>query len=609
MKMAVACTECRSQHLRCDSKKPICSRCADARLSCVYLPSRRGGRRKPRVSRQPSQERPLMSDNSDEAIADRPFIAPIHESSTIPEQPTHPQPEQQAPPEPQSFDPHSLEGDSNPVVSDARLVCLYYENFHLAHPLLVPSRFYESRNYPRYLHQVVKFIGSQYSAVLPNDTFAEATALELNTNVDRTPCMVQALLLYSIILTARNEHHQAEIALAQATDIALELGMYQGDFATTYSNNQEPEAESLRRTWWELFTVEVYIATLKSKVHLRCSEVPYDVALPCEEFLYASQDTIPSPPTLEEFGMRLFLDDDDDNDDVDPAITRSKFSSYSYRIEAVRILARVLVLNSLPETHQDHLQAVTNALVSWVNHLPPHKVDIIDMYGNIDEMIFQAHGTINFASILLHLPRSNLRPKFPDHSQHRVCPVMPNVRLSPSLTRQVHDVIATEASKKLTNILSVRPSVKGHSPFGIFCLVLCGLVQLATAEHHPPTCTDHHYNRVILVLGSLKLLRNNWALARAAHSQLRLAAADTMASSSSGRSIGTSSSSPSANGIPGSWTPRRPASFNVGVGATGSLALDNQLALASPMFLSEFVDPTCGDQFFLDRLSAFAGVS
>ncbi|KAL4943065.1 hypothetical protein BDV06DRAFT_211344 [Aspergillus oleicola] len=519
----------------------------------------------------------------------------------------HPQPEPQPQPQPHPFDPnHPLE-DSKPVVSDVRLVYLYYENFHPAHPLLVPSRLYESRNYPRFLHQVVKFIGSQYSVVLSSDTFSEATALELSTNVERTSCMVQALLLYSIILTARNEHYQAEVSLSRAMDIALELGMYQRKFATTYSGNQEPEAESLRRTWWELFTVEVYTATLRPKAPLRCSEVPYDVALPCEEIVYVSQDTIPIPPSLDSFAMRLFMDDEDD-DNEDTNISHPRYSSYSYRIEAVRILARVLILNSLPETHQDHLQAVTNALVSWANHLPKSKVDIIDLYGNIDEMIFQAHGTIHYAAILLHLPRSNLRPKFSNHTQHRVCPVMPNVRLSPSLTRQVHNVIATDASKKLTNILSVRLGVKGHSPLGIFCLVLCGLVQLATTEYHPPTCSDHHYNRVVLVLGSLKSLRQNWALAREGHRQLRHAAAETMAASSSGRLLGTSSSSPSGNDLPDSWTPRRPGSLNVGIGATTPSGPDNQLSLASPMFLSEFVDPTCGDQFFLDRLSVFAGL-
>lgn len=45
---ALACTECRKQHLKCDASKPSCSRCSQSGLLCQYLPSRRGGRRKPR---------------------------------------------------------------------------------------------------------------------------------------------------------------------------------------------------------------------------------------------------------------------------------------------------------------------------------------------------------------------------------------------------------------------------------------------------------------------------------------------------------------------------------------------------------------------------------
>ncbi|CBF85633.1 hypothetical protein AN1824.2 [Aspergillus nidulans FGSC A4] len=578
--MTVACTECRAQHLRCDFKKPTCSRCSDARLACIYLPSRRGGRRKPA------------------ALAARQVPSPSHSGT-------------------------SLEKKDQPpaLVSDARLVGLYYEHFHPAHPILVPSRLYESRDYPRYLRHVVAFIGSQYSAVLSKDSLAEATALELSTTVDRTPCMVQALLLYSIILSARNEHHQAEISLARATEIALELGMYQKEFAATMADSQEPEAESLRRTWWELFVVEVYTAALQPKpqLQLRCSQVAYDVPLPCEESLYTSQETIPHPPSLDSFSMRLFTDEDED----EAAIHR--YSSYSYRIEAARILARVLVLNNLPETqtHPDHAQAVTNALVSWANHLPPQKAasGIIDMYGGVDEMLFQAHITIHYASMLLHLPRSNLSPSLdaPDSPGHghagskTIYPAIPSIRLPPSSARQVHDVMATEASKSLTNLLSMRPcaSARTYSPFAVSGLLLGGLMQLFTSEHHPPACADHHHNRVILVLGALKLLRQNWALAREAHRQLRLAAAETVSIiSSCRRSVALASagltSTAGGNKSPSncSWTPRLvPAGGNPGLRNEASPPL-----ATSPVFLSEYVDPTCSDPFLFDRLSGLAGV-
>lgn len=38
----LACTACRSKHLKCDALVPICSRCIEGGLHCNYTPSRRG---------------------------------------------------------------------------------------------------------------------------------------------------------------------------------------------------------------------------------------------------------------------------------------------------------------------------------------------------------------------------------------------------------------------------------------------------------------------------------------------------------------------------------------------------------------------------------------
>ena len=431
--------------------------------------------------------------------------------------------------------------------------------------------------------------------VLSSDTYLEPTVEALNMNsADKTPCMVQALLLYSIIQCARNEFPQAEISFTKALDIALELGMYQKHFASTFTGNQEPEAESLRRTWWELFAVEVYMATIQQKAHLRCGEVPYDVPLPCEEAQYASRETIPEPPCLDSFRMSVFMEDDED-------ANLHRYSSYSYRIEAIHILARVLILNSLPETHQDHLQAVANAIVSWLNHLPRYKIDIVDVYGNVDEMLFQSHVTVHYAAMLLHLPRSDLRPRFPDTNLY-ICPVTP-VRLSPSLTRHVHDVKATEASKRLSNLLSVRTSTQGYSPFISYMLILCGLVQLATSERHSSDCADHHYNRVILVLGCLKILKRNWALAQTLHSYLRQAASQAIKSGKELRPSppGNTNFAPASRRESFAANGPSPARFT-----PGPLQM-NQVSPPS-MFMSAYIDPMCNDQLLLNQMYSFDGI-
>lgn len=469
---------------------------------------------------------------------------------------------------------------SESIVPEGRLVRLFYENFHLAHPILVPAALYEKWKYRPCLHQVVKFIGSHYSVVLDNDVLNESTSLLLNETTERTSQMVQDHLLYSIIMRARNETSKAESSLTEAIDIAFELGMHREDFATTFSDGREHEAESLRRTWWELFIWEAYMATLNKKSILRCSDTFSDVWLPCEESTYTSLQAIPQPHSLASFRARIFTEDEE--------ITY--FSSFAYRIEAVRILARVLVLNNLPETHHDHLQAVANTLVSWLHHLPQQKIDIIDMYGNIDEMLFQAYFTIHYAAMLLHLPRS-LRPRFPD-SMFSICSVT-LFRLSPSLTRHVHDVKTIEASKKLSNLLSVRSSAQSYSPLVVFGSLLCGLVQLTAIDRHGPDYYDRHQNRVVLVIGCLKLLRANWPLAQEAFSHLRNSVAQ--------RATITSEYSPFESRLTpqGNQRPNTAAIETAISLPTGDDAINGQL---SSRLLSEYLDPICGDSFPLFQM-------
>ncbi|PYI03400.1 hypothetical protein BO78DRAFT_197530 [Aspergillus sclerotiicarbonarius CBS 121057] len=591
----LACTECRKQHLKCDAKTPSCSRCLQNRLDCNYLPSRRGGRRKIREALRHQHAASAdyahhlqQSVASGSSSADL-ILSPHTTNLNGPDAASIVSGQQV-----QGIAPAEDSHDSSD--SDARLVRLYYDNFHSAHPILVPAPLYEERKYPAYLHEVVMFIGSHFLQP-SNGSLPDMATVQLSVGGERTPCKAQALLLYSIILCARGECSRAHTSFSQAVDIALELGMYRQEFATTSSNGQAVEAESLRRTWWELFTVDVYMAALQKRVVLRCSGVPYDVALPCEESVYANHTNIPSPPTLAGFNKRIFADDDGE-------AYQSRYSSFSYRIEAVCILARVLVLNSLPETHRDHLQAVENALVSWTNHLPPNKVDIVDTYGSVDEILFQAHTTIHYAAMLLHLPRSSLRPVCPE-TGFPICPVIPS-RLSPSFTRHVHDIKATEASKQLSNLLSVRPSVQKYSPFVVFSLVLCGMVQLATSRIHSSECSDHHCNRIILVLGCLKTLKQKWPIANRAHHYLRCVAAETFTSWIESRYPQTSSSvlPASRNDVPSN-----PSSTE----NNAWLAIANNHGLArctdadvqglfSPGLLSAYIDPTCSEPLLLNTM-------
>lgn len=633
----LACIECRQHHLKCDAKIPSCSRCSETGLICKYLPSRRGRNRRARDGHRQGLSGGLSVGGSHSNSINLPDLPNMSNTGkghdaipAVSEEPAQ---------------SHGLVSDIQIWNSDTdtRLVRLFYENFHSAHPILVPAFEYEKRRYPPFLQQVVRFIGSHYSLQISRDSLRHSTATLLLHPSDgsgqRTPSMVQALLLYSIMLCARGEIAEAQTAFSRALDIAFELGMHRREFAMYYSDSREVEAESLRRTWWELTIVEVFMAALQKKVALRCGSVPYDVGLPCEESVYANTNInmiSSSPPTLASFSRRMFTEDDDDDGDTDGSHTR--YSSFSYRIEAACILARVLVLNSLPETHHDHLQAVENALVSWTNLLPPSKVDVVDTYGVVDEMLFQAHTTIQYAAMLLHLPRSNLRPAVPTSNTNSntntetepqpqpeappappatiICPTTPS-RLSPSFTRHVHDTKATEASKQLSNLLSMRPSVQRYTPFIICGLALCGMVQLATSRIHAPDCAEHHRNRVVLVLGCLKVLRRNWAIADQAYHHVRMAAAEVFAGwagstrcfqpqaqpqSSTNAAAGAGAGNPSVGVKNSPPSSRRASTAGAAewVNAGGGDAVNPEVL--SPGLLSAYIDPTCSDPSFLNNI-------
>ncbi|OJJ50300.1 hypothetical protein ASPZODRAFT_57987 [Penicilliopsis zonata CBS 506.65] len=620
----LACTECRKQHLKCDAARPACSRCRKTALPCHYLPSRRGGCR--RRQSQPaasisgvgaSVSSRVPSGTSSSLVYDTPLAIPgqFGASGTLPPTPVttttastgvwpgvvgddagH-----------NSHNDNSRRGhdDAEDRIDD-RLVRLFYENFHGAHPILVPSSLFAGRRYPHFLHLVVAFIGSHYAPPGPSQQLlGERVATELAASPDRSPAMVQAQLMYAIALYARGHSGDAQAALGRSVAIALELGMYRRDFAP----GRDIEAESMRRTWWELYIADVLMAVLHEKSIFQCSSVPYDVALPCEEAVYAgagsssssssssSNHIIPEPPTLLDFKQRVFAADE------------LAFSSFSYRIDATRILSRVLALNRLQECHRDHLQAVENALVSWINHIPAKKVDIVDAYGNVDEMIFQAHLTVNYAAMLLHLPRSHLQPVLPEAAAVTTAaagtaslfaPWMPAHR-PPSFTRLVHSIKATEASKQLSDFVSVCPSVHRHSPFLVSALVLCSVVQLATSLSHGDDCFDHHCNRVILVLGCLKNLRRTWAVADPAYHHVRTAAASILANPM--RKL-SPDQLPSSTTTTTTTTTTTPAAADSSSTASATATADHDLASCHEL-TPAFIDPTCSSTYFFNTIPDF----
>ncbi|KAL6229297.1 hypothetical protein BDW75DRAFT_105788 [Aspergillus navahoensis] len=538
----VACTECRKQHLKCDAKRPVCSRCLQNDLSCQYVASRRGGRRRPgrhpgpgapstpyrqSIPPMPPHEiQPVFQSPAADAAslqANHPALAPTPTNTTFSQRIS-------------SADLTYAAGDetwfgmlpANDYVAggfprkssaenDDRLRRLYYENFHAAHPVLVPSTLYSDQNYPLYLQTVVHFVGSHYTPSGRTAEYKQRVVEQLGSYTEDSPATVQAWLIYAIVLNARRETSEAQAALTRSIDLALKLGMNRGSFAPSAHGECSVEAESMRRTWWELHITEIHMALSLNTFTCRCSALAPEVALPCEESIYNAGKDIPKPSGMLDFRRRMLAADD------------PIFSSFSYRIEATMILCRVIVLNSIPECHRDQVQAAENALVSWSNHLPAKKLDIVDAYGNVDEMMFQAHLTISYAAMLLHLPRSNLQQVLAQSQSRQFWPGPScHLQLSSTSTRLVHSIKATEASRQVSDSISVCPNILKHSPFVIPSLSLCGMIQLAICTVHSDECFDQHCNRVNLILGCLKSARRTWELAESTYQKLRSSAADLM---------------------------------------------------------------------------------
>lgn len=408
--------------------------------------------------------------------------------------------------------PTLLSGPADIAVhtDDQTLVDLFYAYFHPAHPILVPRKLYFERKYPNYLRMVVQFIGSHYSTSAQRDILRDMTAVAVTDDSKQTACMVKARLLFAIVLYARNEVKEAQNTLRRAIQLALEIGInHQECFSVrgVHGRQKLVEEESLRRTWWELYIVDSFMAALLSKSTFRTNGVATDMQLPCEESVYADGTHFPEPQSLIDFDRRLLLEEE------------LQFSSFSYRIDAARILARVLEVASSQEIPRDRIQAVDNALAAWLYALQPGKTEIVNVYGESDEMLFQAHMIIHYATVVLHYRRSDLVSALTTKM---------GMNIPPASTQQTYGVKALQASKQLSDLLGLRLPPLRHTPFFICSLALSANVQLAAYtlhwRHRPGFLRDN----ITLIIAVFKFLSHTWALSQIVLQQVKKVAAQAL---------------------------------------------------------------------------------
>jgi hypothetical protein len=271
------------------------------------------------------------------------------------------------------------------------------------------------------------------------------------------------------------------------------------------------EEESLRRTWWELYVTDGYVAALQRSPSFRCHSCGPDVPLPCDESLYVEGAFLMEPPTVEQFDARVYAEEE------------LQFSSFCYRIEAVRILARALSISCVHEVQEEQVQAIDNALAAWRHNLAVGKTNIHDAFGQVDEMLFQAHMLIQYTTIYLHFWRSELAATVP-----AAFDIIRERHLPPVSTRHTNGIKAIEASKQLADLAALGVPVQKHTPFFVFALVFSAIVQLSACSLHGPDFRELYRDRLALITGVLKTLSPNWAFAQVVVRKVKRMTADLL---------------------------------------------------------------------------------
>jgi hypothetical protein len=202
-----------------------------------------------------------------------------------------------------------------------------------------------------------------------------------------------------------------------AVDMALELGMNRQEFSVNNGEGCNVLEESWRRTWWELYVIDGLLAAIHQRNTFRLYNIPTDVPLPCEEVDYfitgvskhwalagsisgrlilrgVGQD-IPSPVQLMDIDDSAFSSEE------------RVFSSFSYRVEAIRNVGKILAVGQRGVSEESDVDEADACLVNWALHLPESKRSLVDRDGQVDEMLFQAYMIAN-AYVLRKTP-----PPFP----------------------------------------------------------------------------------------------------------------------------------------------------------------------------------------------------
>ncbi|KAL3494533.1 hypothetical protein BJX62DRAFT_223098 [Aspergillus germanicus] len=541
---SVACVPCRRRHLKCDALMPVCTRCQTADTECHYVRSRRGRRdQSRRVSSRPDEEGSTVSADAFSDWLNATAFTPDLNILTTQDlfQPLNLQTYQNFPLPTDTLDTFETPLTS-PATAHEPMIQLYYQNFHPSHPFTVPRRALSSPTahlIPAYLISVMRYIGAHY---YPDPSLKQALRQPaysfLSDPTLRDGFTVQALLLLAIVDHSSCQEQSAHRLLQMAVNLALDIGLHHAGFALEHSYGHPVLEESWRRTYWELYIVDGLLAAMREQSPFRLYRQRASVLLPCAEKMYSLNNVIPSGQTLDDLQNDWTL--------------AQNFSTFAYRIDAVRNLGAVLELNrSLEGNIEARVETIDAHLSSSLMTLPALHGDGYDSSCH-DEMVFQAQMTLYLALIYLHHPRSSMRfasfhnttedpptpsstsctrlkipeshsqlqSKTPSHPQPHSHP-QPSASISahhtqpPSPTLDIHSHKLLRAADLLSNLATLPSTVQHRSPFFTCALAMCIIVHTAAVLVVGGSTREESLKaRVQLSIGALKVLGRVWPLAK-----------------------------------------------------------------------------------------------
>lgn len=404
----------------------------------------------------------------------------------------------------------------SPDDGDETVMDIFYSNFHNAHPFVIPQRLYRAKPtlLPPVLKSVIMFVASHFIPGFVQDGLRNAAE---NITSDRVPAdgfKVQGLLLFGMSLFARCEQELALTVIDQAIDLALNLGMNSKTFAITHAMGNPIIEESWRRTWWDLYMVDGILSSLNSIHHtFRLQHIQNDVPLPCEETDYLECKTITTFRSQQDFVDRAF--------EAEPY----DYSSEAYKIEAVRLLGKVVNISSdIVSPNDEQVESLDGQLANFILSLPPEKRYTIERDGKCDEILFSAHNLIDSALISLHRPRSTLT--FIQNHYPTQC-TRPEAIRAPISAYELHTAKAMKAANSISQAIALRTPLSKHSPCFVCATLLSAIVHLpAYSVELDMERASAIKERLQLTVNALNSIGEVWPMGKAAKGQISQFARD-----------------------------------------------------------------------------------